>query len=123
MWNTVTQGILQLIIMLLLHPYGVYTMISAYLCINIGWLLVWYYFVRREIGLKLLHAVKDILSFAFIATGVMVFTYYITLGITNIYWLLTAKIMIAAILYIGIMWLSRSVTFKESLQYLTQKRK
>lgn len=123
MWNTVTLGIFQLAAMLLLHTYGIRTMILAYVAINISWLLVWHYFVWREIGLTLFQAMKDILSFAVIAAGVMICTYYITLNITNIYLLLTAKILIAAVLYIGIMWGSRSVTFKESIQYLTKKKK
>lgn len=123
MWNTVTLGIFQLAAMLLLHTYGIRTMILAYVAINISWLLVWHYFVWREIGLTLFQAMKDILSFAVIAAGVMICTYYITLNITNIYLLLTAKILIAAVLYTGVMWGSRSVTFKESIQYLTKKKR
>lgn len=123
MWNTVALGVLQLAAMLLLHTYGIRTMILVYVIINISWLLVWHFFVWREIGLTLIQALKDILSFAFIAAGVMVATYYMTLGICNIYLLLMAKITIAATLYISIMWISRSVTFKESLQYLTKKKR
>lgn len=123
MWNTVLLGILQLAVLLLLHTYGIRTMIVAYVIINIGWLPVWHFFVWREIGLTLTHALKDTLSFGLIAAGVMVATHYITSGIGNIYLLLIAKIILAAALYTAIMWASRSVTFKESLQYLTRKKR
>ena len=89
-------------------------MITVYVAINIGWLLVWHYFVWREIQLNLFLALKDILPFALIATGVMVATYYITVGFTNLYLLFAGKIIIAGLLYTAILWLSGSVTFKES---------
>ena len=66
-------------------------------------------------------ALKDILPFALIATGVMVATYYITIGFTNLYLLFAGKIIIAGLLYTAILWLSGSVTFKESLHYLIKK--
>lgn len=121
MWNTIALGIIQLITMFLLYPYGIRTMIAVYVTINICWLVVWHYFVWREIQLSLFMALKDILPFAVIATGVMAATYYITIGFTNIYLLFASKIIIAAVLYIAIMWLSRSVTFRECLHYIIKR--
>lgn len=121
MWNTICLGIIQVVSMLLLYPYGIHTMITVYVAINICWLLVWHYFVWREIQLNLFSALKDILPFALIATGVMVATYYITIGFTNLYLLFAGKIIIAGLLYIAILWLSGSVTFKESLHYIIKK--
>ncbi len=51
----------------------------------------------------------------------MVATYYITIGFTNLYLLFAGKIIIAGLLYTAILWLSGSVTFKESLHYLIKK--
>lgn len=121
MWNTITLGAVQLLVMFLLHSYGIHTMVAVYVAINICWLLVWHYFVWQEIQLSLFMAMKDILPFAVIAAGVMAATYYITFHITNIYLLFASKILIAALLYISIMWLSRSVTFRESIHYILKK--
>ena len=121
MWNTIALGAIQLLVMFLLHSYGIHTMVAVYVAINICWLLVWHYFVWREIQLSLFMAMKDILPFAVIAAGVMAATYYITFHITNIYLLFASKILIAALLYISIMWLSRSVTFRESIHYILKK--
>lgn len=123
MWNTIALGMLQLAVMLLLYPYGIHQMLIAYVCINISWLLVWHYFAHREIGLRLFDALKDILPFAVIAALVMGGTYLITNGLPNIYIRLVAKLTIAAILYISIMWFSGSVTYKESINYLLKKKK
>jgi O-antigen/teichoic acid export membrane protein len=84
MWNTICLGMTQLLVMLLLYPYGIHTMVLVYVLINIVWLLVWHYFVWREIRLRLFQALKDIMPFAVISGGIMIATYYITLFMQNI---------------------------------------
>lgn len=121
MWNTIALGIIQIIAMLFLCPYGIYLMIKVYVFINIVWLFVWHYFVWREIGFGIVAMLKDILPFALIAFVVMVVTYYITLFISNVYMLFLGKITAATILYITIMWVSGSITFEESIRYIRQK--
>lgn len=121
MWNTIALGLLQLLIMYLIHPYGIQTMIITYICINISWLMVWHHFVHREIHYKFIHLLMDILPFLFIASSVMIVTHHFTLSITNIYLLFICKIMTASIMYILVMWISGAQTFKESLQYFQKK--
>ena len=122
MWNTIALGIILLSGVLLVHSHGIYTMLAVYVSTNILWLLTWHYFVWQEIGLKLRHALIDILPYAVIATTVMVITYYSTRSIENIYLRLASKIVLAAALYVAAMWGSRSVTFKESIQYFIKKK-
>ena len=122
MWNTIALGIILLSGVLLVHSHGIYAMLAIYVSTNILWLLTWHYFVWQEIGLKLRHALIDILPYAVIATTVMVITYYSTRSIENIYLRLASKIVLAAALYVAAMWGSRSVTFKESIQYFIKKK-
>ena len=121
MWNAISLGLLQLLVMYLIHPYGIQTMIVTYVCINISWLIVWRYFVWKEIGYRFIHLLKDILPFLFIAAGVMFITSYLTNRIENIYLLFVSKILIAALLYILIMWISGAQTLKESIHYIRKK--
>ena len=122
MWNTIGLVIVQLSAALVLYPYGIYTLIAIYASINVIWLLVWHHFVSREIGYSLTALMKDLLPYLFIAGGVMAITYFCTANSTHIYVRFIAKIGMAASLYILIMWLSGSVTFKESLQYLRKRK-
>lgn len=122
MWNTIVLGIILLTSVLLAHSHGIYAMLAVYVSINILWILTWHFFVQQEIGLKLHHALADILPYAVIAATVMVITYYSTRSIENIYLRLASKIVLAAALYIAAMWGSRSVTFKESIQYFIKKK-
>ena len=122
MWNTIALGIILLSGVLLVHSHGIYAMLAVYVSTNILWLLTSHYFVWQEIGLKLRHALIDILPYAVIAATVMVITYYSTRAIENIYLRLASKIVLAAALYVATMWGSRSVTFKESIQYFIKKK-
>ena len=121
MWNTISIGLIQILTLLALYPYGLRTMILTYVALNIAWLLVWHYFVWKEIRYSLIHLAKDMMPYVMMAAGVMVATYYLTLSIENIYLLIVSKIAIAAVLYIVLMWLSGSKTFKESLHYLLHR--
>lgn len=122
MWNTVAQGLFQVAVMLYCYPYGIPFMIHVYVAINIGWLLVWQYFVWREIRLTLFEALKDILPFALIAAATMVITAFLTSAIANLYVRFLVKILVAVSIYTFIMWISQAVTFKESLHYLFKKK-
>lgn len=122
MWNTISLGILLLSSVLLVHSHGIYAMLAVYVSINILWILTWHYFVQQTIGLKLRHALADILPYAIIAAAVMAITYNLTYSIENIYIRLASKIILAATLYVAAMWASRSVTFKESIAYFIKKK-
>lgn len=122
MWNTISLGLLQLIVMLIVYPFGIYTMIIFFVSIHIGWLFVWHYFVWRYLRFSLWQALLDILPYALTAGACIIVTYYLTKGIDNIYLLLVSKIIIAAGLYTLLMWATNSVIFKETITYLLKKK-
>ena len=113
MWSSIMLGLIQLGVMIAIHPLGIRTMVMTYTSINIFWLFVWYFFVHKETGYRLRDLALDILPFLFITSIVMIVTYFVTRQISNIYILLAARIIVAAVLYILIMRLSNAVTFKE----------
>lgn len=121
MWNTIGQSIVQLIVLLSTLSLGILTMVSIYTTINIGWLLIWRYFAAKQMSLTLMEMVKDISPYLFITVAVVAATYFLTLGVANIYLLLLLKTIIAATLYIGVMWVSRSVIFFETLRFILKK--
>ena len=50
-------------------------------------------------------------------------TWFITKNIGNIYILFSAKITLVVAFYIGILWMTNSVIFKESLGFVARKIK
>lgn len=122
MWNTIALGIIQLGLMLYCYKYGILIMVQFYVGINILWLFVWQYFVWKAIGLTLFQSMCDILPFALISVFVISITYLVTLYIANLYALFFLKVFIVAFLYTILMWLSKSVTFKETVSYLLKRK-
>lgn len=122
MYGTIALGLLQLTVLLATASHGIFTMIVAFITINVAWLLVWHYFVQRYLNLTLWQALKDVMPFAIVATLTMLATHFITSPIGNIYLLLVAKILIAAVIYIGVMKLLHAQILNESVQYLFKKK-
>ena len=122
MWITITLGLVQLLTTYLVHPYGIHYTIIFYTGINIGWLFVWYYFIKEEIHYHFLHLLKDIVPFFSIAIATMFITHILTCSLTNIYVALFSKIAIAFCIYTITMWLIGSQTFKECISYLWKRK-
>lgn len=122
LYNTLVLCAVQLTAMLLCTPLGIMGMVRCYAAIHVVWWMVWQTLAWREIGLGFGAALKDVVPFALAAAGVMLATHWITRPLTNLYLLLPAKVVVAAALYGGVMWLSGAVTFRESLQYLFHKK-
>lgn len=122
MFCTITLCILIWAGLLLMYPYGVYSMIVYFVVVNIAWLLVWQWFAWRMVRLSLWAALTDIMPFFLLAAGVMACTHYVTLPIENLYLALVSKIAIAFILYTGLSYLSGAQIMRETLGYLTHLR-
>ncbi len=97
-------------------------MVTAYVCIVILWTGIWHYFLWREIRIPFVHVLKDILPFLVIAAGTMLVTYWITLPITNIYLLFVSRILTAAVIYVGTLYLLGANILKECIGYLRKKK-
>ena len=121
MWITVTLGLIQFFIAYLVHPYGIYLTLALYTGINISWLFVWYYFVKKEIHYRFLHLLKDIIPFFIIALVTMETTHILTFSLANIHVAFFSKIALAVCIYTTIMWLTGSQTFKECISYLWKR--
>ena len=122
MWGTIVQGVLTLALLLTLHPYGISNMIIAYCIFNGLWLFVWHFFAKKEIEIKLQMFLIDTIPYLFMAAIVMIATYHVTLIIENIFVLLVARILIAALLYIGIAWIARSKELYEITNFLFKRK-
>lgn len=96
-------------------------MLCTYVSIVILWLFIWHTFLKREIGLPYRKALADILPFLALAAGTMVVTYIMTQSITNIYVLIASRIIIAAIIYLGALWLLGADILRECLGYVLKK--
>ena len=123
LWSTLALGVLQIGLMVGLWRQGILTMVIVYAVLNILWMFVWFFFVHRLMGYRLVHFLKDFVPFALTAAAVMVVTGLVTQTITSLWILLISRILIAAILYYAVMRLSGAVILKECLAFLKNGRK
>ena len=131
LWNTVALGILQIGLMVGLWQQGIFVMVIAYTLLNIGWVFVWHFFVRRLMSYRLLDFLKDIVPFALAAAGAMSLTWLLTeftvynLQFTGDYlklWiLLISRVLMAMLLYYGIMYMAGAVILKEVIAFICRK--
>ncbi len=125
MWLTISQIAVMLIAVLACHKLGITAMVIAFACINILWLLAWQFFASKLIGYSYLQMLRDLLPFMFISLAVMMVTWFITKPISNIYLLMCARVVIAALFYVLAMRLSGAKIYAESVGYFSDlfKRK
>lgn len=131
LWSTLVLGLLQIGLMVGLWQQGIRTMVIAYTLLNIIWVFVWHFFVRRLMGYRLLDFLKDIVPFALAAAGVMLFTWWIGEFIVYSLWfiddylklwiLLISRVLIAMLLYYGIMHVAGAVILKECIAFICRK--
>ena len=122
-WCTLTLCIVLTTTMVIVHPYGIFSMVIAYTIIYIIWTFVWHFFVRQLTGYGLVALLTDILPFAGIALGVMVLTWAATRGITYLPLLLVTRIVTAAILYYVIMRALHVKILEECMTFIIAKIK
>ena len=123
MWNVIAQGSVILLTILAINKlgYGIETMVWAYVAITIMWIAVWNYFVWREIGFSIMQTLRDITPFLVVAALSMVVACFVTRQIANIYLMLIAKVIVAAALYLGTMWLMGAKIMRECIGYLLKR--
>jgi O-antigen/teichoic acid export membrane protein len=115
--------VLQLSCVAIMFSFGILPMVGAYVaCYFIG-ILIWHYFANKLIGIRLRHVLNDILPYLFITAGCFFIAWFATRNVQNLYLLCTLKIVITAPLYIVVMKYSRSVIFKESVEFLLNRIK
>jgi O-antigen/teichoic acid export membrane protein len=132
LWNTIALGVLQIALMVGLWRQGIYVMVVAYTLLNIIWVFVWYFFVRRLMGYRLLDFLKDIVPFALAAAGVMSLTWFVTEFIVDsvlfiddymkLWVLLICRVVLAMILYYVVMRMAGAVILKECMGFIKNLR-
>ena len=124
MWSTIALCLLQTLLLVLLHPYGVEAMVWAYVALNTLWIGVWYRYVRGMTGLKFIDLLKDLLPFVCLAAAAVCGGGAVAMAFAaGTLSSLCIKIAVTAGIYLGALWLLKAAILRESLEYLLHKKK
>ncbi|WP_299360455.1 oligosaccharide flippase family protein, partial [uncultured Parabacteroides sp.] len=117
LYGMVLIGLLQLLIVGVMFPFGIYSMVIGYVCTYYIGLLYWHCFVKNILSINVFDIIIDILPYI----GAIFVSFFIAnlliLHIENLYISFLLKFVISAIVYCLIMWYGDSIIFKEVLSY------
>ena len=114
-------GVASIVVMVCIWPLGIRTMVVAYTVLNVLWVFVWLFFVRRLFGYGYAMFLRDTLPFAFAAAAVMVATGLATAAIGSLAAKLAARIVLATALYYAVMRVARVGILAECQRFVVSK--
>lgn len=109
--------VLQIVLTLSLSSLGIMAMVIAFSALNVAFTLCWHFALRRVASISLLSVLKDTMPFFVVALAVMAVTYLLTASIDSFVVLLASRVLLAGVLYLGLMKLLRSKTLEECIQF------
>ena len=123
MWCNVGQIALQILIIVVLHSFGINVMVAAYSLFLVLWLAVWQYIAYRMVGVTVLETLKDLGPFCLAAFMTMAVTYGLTSFLHGHALLFLSRVVIASVVYFIVMKLSHAVIMEECLAFAKAKLK
>ena len=118
LWCTLAFGLVQLLSITVCRTRGIEVMVWVFTVVNVFWALPWWYLVRRLIGLTLREFLADVLPYTVIAGLSVLVACQVASLADGLVVVLAVKIVVAAILYFAILWLTGARTLRESIELL-----
>lgn len=115
---TILFGIMQLLLLFFTIRYGLMVVTIVYISSYLLSLWLWQFVCGRLVPIRWWYLIKDITPYLLITLFVLGVTGYLVRPVVNLWLRLIFKIVLAAALYVLIIWRSRSVIFQESVQFL-----
>lgn len=114
--------VVQALTAIALYPLGVIPMLWGYVVVNLIWTGVWHYFIRRELRISYRQGFLDLAPFLGITLVTMAATYFAigALEVTPLVSMLL-KIVMAAVVYVVLLWIAGAEILKESVAFLLKK--
>lgn len=121
MWGIISFGVLQIILLLLLYPYGAVHMVVSSAILQFVWLFVWFVQVKKYLQYTFYHLLGDVFSYAVLAAFSMIATYLLVFSIEHLYARFVLSVLIAAVFYASLNFLFKPAVIKEIFTFFFQK--
>lgn len=121
--GNIFQGVLQLLSVIIAFHWGILVMVGVYVLAFLISLLFWHFYVHKEIGLRVGMVIRDIGPYLFVTLISFSFVYFLSLGISNIYWLLCVKVVLSVFIYFSLVYFLGAKIIKESIWLIKNKLK
>ncbi len=121
MWCTIAQIAVQTVTILSFSIWGIQTMVTAFVTVQVLWLGVWQLMARRLVGLRFLDMLKDVCPFLLSALACVGIAYVATRGIDSPVVTIIVRMVLVALLYMSVMKVARVKIFNECIQFLFKR--
>lgn len=126
LYTTVSLGVAQILsAALVLYIWGdIMLMVKVYIALSFIWFLIWNGIAKRILHLSIVTVLwRDVLPFLAATLVSLGAAYLCALPFASIYAGFGVKMAVSVLLYVTILYLSRSVIFREMLQFLFKRKK
>lgn len=121
LYGTIFTGLLQLLVVWIMYPLGIYSMVLGYIGVYYLGLCFWHYFVQKLVLINFIDVIKDLLPYLLAVFVAFLFSYSVVDYVDNTVFRLFLKIGITAIIYTFILWKMNSVIFRECLGFIKKR--
>jgi len=117
-WGIFIYAAVQILVAFLVLPYGIYWMAFSIVLVNLIYYLIWHYLIQSCMQVRLIDVIKDVAPYLVITLSVFAVVFLITMKLSNLFLILTLKILLSVILYVAILKISKSTIFNEALAFV-----
>jgi len=121
LFGMVFIGLLQILVVWVLYPFGIFNMVIGYIGVYFLSILLWHYHAKKKLPIKLVYICKDIFPYLVACLFIFSFTGYVVRNMHNIYMILIIKIVLSSVLYISLLYILKSMILKETINFLKRK--
>lgn len=122
LFGVVIIGLLQILVVWVLSPFGIFNMVIGYIGVYFFGIFFWHYSIKKELPINLFFICKDVLPYLLISLLTFGIVDYLLSEMTNLYFILCAKIILSAVLYVVLLRIMGSKMLEECLYFLKNKR-
>lgn len=113
--------VMNLLLALLLTRQGIFTMVIGCSALTFSMNFVWHLYGKKQVGVRTVELLRDISPYLLLSLFCFAVSWFVTRGIENMYGLFVAKIAVVAVLYVSILWLTKSVILRESMRFILRR--
>ena len=122
LYANIVFGIVQILVLIAMIPFGILWMVAAYVIVYFFWLFAWHCFAKQLCGIRLRDLLKDVTPYLLLTALALAAGWWSASYFSSIYARFVVKVIVSAIAYLLILWQSSSVAFRESMSFLLAYR-
>lgn len=122
MYGTIALALIEIAAALAARPLGIFPMLAIFVAVNLLWTFFWHYHTHREIGLRLTQAFRDVAPYLLLSLALCGAVALWLPPFGNLWLRLAAKVLLVALPYGAVLYLSGSVIFREGLSFLLHRK-